>query len=346
MTAQPRASDVLAALFEPVEGFVELRAKGAYTIAQAFAPTTEIADLAPFVVAHLDDNLYFGASARRTPVDGTRANCAVLPALWADLDGPVTESRQRLARFPFRANVVTHTGRGLQAYWALREGLDLETGDVYLRRLAAHFDGDRQAAEGAHVMRLPGSWNFKYQPARLVTVERFDLAWRVNATELDDFLPVDPRAATHGRTAPLTQAATFAAGDRNGALFVNARRMRFGGFSYDETHAALTVFNQRRCDPPHPDREVTRACRAAFHLPDRPGFTPQAVGRGRARLAPPSLQTTHPLERGAVAPAPTLTLCVRTSTSTSTTTRTTATENAAAAALSLFDAPSTTTTGG
>ena len=115
MTAQPRASDVLAALFEPVEGYVELRAKGASAIEQAFAPTTAIAALAPFVAKHLDAaHLYFGGSVRRTPHDGTRSQLLDLSMLWADLDGPLPESRQRLARFPFPANVVTHTGRGLQ----------------------------------------------------------------------------------------------------------------------------------------------------------------------------------------------------------------------------------------
>ena len=129
MTAQPRASDVLAELFAPVEGYVELRAKGTCTIEQAFAPTTEVAALAPFVAKHRDAaHLYFGGSARRTPDDGTRANCSVLSLLWADLDGPLGESRARLARFPFPANVVTHTGRGLQPAWALKEGLDLEAG--------------------------------------------------------------------------------------------------------------------------------------------------------------------------------------------------------------------------
>ena len=110
-----------------------------------------------------------------------------------------------------------------------------------------YFDGDLAGSESARVLRLMGSLNYKYTPARLATIERYDLRWRLNVSEFDELLPVDPRATTNGRTAPLTPASTFQAGDCNGALFVSARRLRFTGFSYDETHAALTIFNRDRC---------------------------------------------------------------------------------------------------
>jgi AAA domain/Primase C terminal 1 (PriCT-1) len=114
----------------------------------------------------------------------------------------------------------------------------------------------------------------------------------VNLSEFDEWLPPDPKAGNgpRGATRPTTET-TFKAGERNQALFEEARRLKRQGHRFDETLALLRVFNANRCQPAHVDAEVERACRSAYEQTDRPGHEPRTIGlefeSPRGTYAPP-----------------------------------------------------------
>jgi len=70
---------------------------------------------------------------------------------------------------------------------------------------------------------------------------------------------------TTQRTAPLVETGgKIPPGGRNDALFREARSMNRRGWTLEATIEALSVFNEKFCDPPHPRSEVERAAVSAF----------------------------------------------------------------------------------
>src|SRR5262249_52472150 len=129
-----------------------------------------------FVVDHRNENIFFGVASRLKSGNGTLENCADLHALWIDLDfktpGDLSGRRRRKAFPP--PSIVVSSGGGRHAYWLLKEPIDLRRDAAHaknlLQRLAAALGGDPRAAEPARILRVPGSLNHKYQPARPVQV--------------------------------------------------------------------------------------------------------------------------------------------------------------------------------
>ena len=129
-------------------------------------------------------NVYFGVALRAEAAKGerqtgTKAACQVVTALWADLDfkdGGEPAARERLASFPLSpSKVISSGGGGLHVYWKLAKPvypqLSGQTRQVesLLKRLAARLGADPAATDVAHVLRVPGSLNFKYStPGRVM----------------------------------------------------------------------------------------------------------------------------------------------------------------------------------
>ena len=279
-SAPPRPSRILAELFADCEGFAEFRAIPSKD--RTFVPVDHIAAAAPFVSEHRPtDNLYFGVATRRDDSSGTAANCKHLPALFVDIDAKNgNDPHVALADFALKPTLTVRSGSGanVHVYWKLREPLDVDDDDPtpLLRRLAFRLGGDIASAEVARVLRIPGTLNHKNRPARDVTVETFDPELTYNPSDFDEVLPPEPKPAGATRPRPDIDT-TFTAGERNAALFQEARRLKRAGHAVEEALALLLVFNRRRCLPPHTDREVNRACRSAFDQPDRPGFEPRPI---------------------------------------------------------------------
>ena len=113
--------------------------------------------------------------------DGTARGLGRGTCLWVDVDlrgeaDTATHAWRRLARFPVQPSAVVHSGRGLHAYWRLRASVSLDEpterdrfGEA-LHRLAHWLRADPAATDLARVLRLPGSLNWKYAPARPVSL--------------------------------------------------------------------------------------------------------------------------------------------------------------------------------
>ena len=251
--------------------------------------------------------------------DGTLRGLRRGTCLWVDIDphgagaDGATLAWRRLARFPVQPSAVVHSGRGLHAYWRLRSYVSLEEpnerarfGEA-LRRLALALGGDPAATDLARVLRIPGSLNWKYTPARPVSVLAVRPRQRPSLDEVLDvlppvFLPANPwrtgRAmdgtrppgigvdgpGTNRSAETSTETATpgramdrwvsrlllhgAAAGQRNAACARLAGYLLSRGLPPDVVRAIVLTF-AARCRPPLPPAEAERVVRSiARYRPD------------------------------------------------------------------------------
>ncbi len=110
---------------------------------------------------------YFSIALRKHPLErwkrGRQSDLLVLPALFADLDGDLTTSFERIqaagrAGMP-AASAMVGSGRGLHLYWFITPTTDFHTAHRVLAGLAQQLGGDVTTPTNA--LRLPGSHNTK-----------------------------------------------------------------------------------------------------------------------------------------------------------------------------------------
>jgi hypothetical protein len=273
--ASPARGDFLAALYAGCEGFRELRALPSR--ARAFVGLGDDAAATRFAAAHASENVYVAVATRKDATSGMLTNCRHLGALFVDIDfksATEANARSRLARFALPPSAIVHSGGGIHVYWLLREPMALPGETLFagalLRRLAHAFGGDRAAAEPARVLRLPGTLNQKYTPARTVTLEFLDAARRYNPSELDELLP---EPATSAGGAPFTMPdEPLAEGEgRNNTIYRLVRALRAKQLSTPSIVAAAEAENAR-FRPPLPDAELSTLLDHALTQPNRPDF--------------------------------------------------------------------------
>ncbi|OGA02878.1 MAG: hypothetical protein A3I00_05830 [Betaproteobacteria bacterium RIFCSPLOWO2_02_FULL_64_12] len=271
-TPAPRldACTFFAALYTTSGGLVELRALPSK--ARTFLPANDAGGVAAFVDAHAAENVYFGVATRRSAANGTLANCERLPALFADVDfktSPEDEARRTLAAFPLAPSAVIASGGGLHLYWFLAEPLDLATdatrARALLRRLASLLGGDLASAEAARVLRVPGTHNHKYAPARLVTVERLDAERRYDVADVEAALPAEcspasSSSASRATSGWLEMLRGAPEGERHAVAVRIAGHYLGAGWKKEEVEALLLGF-AAQCSPAHDPNDVRRIVR-------------------------------------------------------------------------------------
>lgn len=184
---------------EPSTSCVEIRAKRATGgMSQTFVSVREL-DRATRVIANrgkLNDT-YVGVAPRTTRAGGLEAIEHVW-ALWVDCDS--AESVRQLAAFRPLPSVVIRSGTAghAHAYWPLREPIPPKSAKRANLRLALQLGADRNACDGARIMRPPGTLNFKADEPRPVVCTRlelgvFDLAGVVGALPDDRAYLPSPR---------------------------------------------------------------------------------------------------------------------------------------------------------
>lgn len=204
------------------EGFIELRAPKTRP-AQTFVPVTNL-DRAVEVAmkrGHKAD-MYVGC-APRTERSGRQKAVKHAWAMWADIDGP--QGVDLLATFPHKPTLTIASGspESLHAWWALDKPLparwirqatmrlmgalsepcpfehdEPSCGLCHHHRLGA----DPASCDVARVLRVPGTYNHKTKPPRVVQLEsdtglRYDI--RTLVGDLADPEPPKPPAKAHPR---------------------------------------------------------------------------------------------------------------------------------------------------
>jgi len=145
----------------------------------------------------------------RSELDGSKGSVRQVYVLWADLDakqfpGGKEEALAALRAFPLSCTLLVDSGHGYHAYWCLEEPVsvqtrtDLQSLEIYLRRLTQVLGGDPTGCELARVLRLPGTWNLK-DPTHPVPVRILELTpeRRYRLAEFDQILP--PTDAVSGQ---------------------------------------------------------------------------------------------------------------------------------------------------
>jgi putative DNA primase/helicase len=253
-------------------GYRDLRALDAKKRQRPITRSVHASDLLSvdaFAHEHQDKEIYVGVASRLGTGRNTNA-CAALYAVFAEQDykdSSEAEARARLASFACQPSAVVASGGGLHNYWLLTEPLDLTNGGaakarLILRALATALGADMSAAEPARILRVPGTHNHKYDPAREVTVERLEPERRYSLAQLAAVLPApktEPRADASGdRDERLKRARAYADamkpatqgehGDTH-TFVVACRIVRGFDLTDDEAFSVLQPWNSR-CAPP------------------------------------------------------------------------------------------------
>jgi hypothetical protein len=110
-----------------------------------------------------------------------RKDLAMATTLWADVERTISEEeKEALQDLEIPPSAVVHSGRGVHMYWTLKEPIDLDAAKAKNEALALLLQGDEGAGHPSHTLRFPGSYNCKYIPKKLVTVqvfgERYDIS--------------------------------------------------------------------------------------------------------------------------------------------------------------------------
>lgn len=296
-------ADFLAAL-HPTDsgGFIDLRALPSRR--QAFVQPGDAVGIERFIRTHSGQNLYFGVATRKSRDSGQAENCSALRALFVDLDFKSTaehEARAKLERFPLKPTVVIHSGGGLHVYWLTREPLDLQIEAAktksLLRRLALVLGGDLASAEPARILRLPGSFNHKYDPPQRVLIEQFEPERAYNPCDFDD-LPSPEPEPQNGNGRGFTVGERIREGERNDTLYRLARSLKARGLSEAAILAALQTENGQKCDPPLSDAEVERIAANAFGQADRPDFERNGNGSSEEQRRKAASISAHLTDTG------------------------------------------------
>lgn len=193
-------------------------------------------------------NCYFGVAARMDK-QGDKSGIVEIPALWLDLDIEKGATQTKLNAFCLKPSIVVNSGGGLHVYWILKETArwsDIQKIENLLKRLAIQLDGDFAAAEAARILRVPGTYNYKYNPPRLVEI----IESNTNVYDLDDFDALLDEAKDALKEKKYAKAFDgVPVGQRRPTLTSLAGRMIRLGNTRDEMLSAMLVANWQNPEP-------------------------------------------------------------------------------------------------
>ncbi len=129
-----------------------------------------------------------------------KADIAAVNCLYAEFDdkdfaGNATGHASTLDPTP---SVIVHSGGGIHAYWLLKDTYTItddfvrECIDGIQKRWQALQGGDKGVNDLARVLRIPGTLNHKYTPARLVEIKEWHLDRLYDLAALEALLPYVP----------------------------------------------------------------------------------------------------------------------------------------------------------
>lgn len=252
--------EFLKKFFESTTHNIELRTVPA--VARLFTRDQNQVD--NFLKTHSKNHIYFGCCTRSDTTKGGKQSCAELVAFWADIDFSITpqiEADKNVADFPFKPSIQINSGGGYHLYWLLKEFCDAHDPrcEPTLKGLATALRADMASAELARILRVPGTMNYKYKPARKVEIVGCDWDLRYN---VDDFEAFKMEAATHTASAG-ERSGKIGPGARTAALVSLAGVLNRKGHTVEETIAAMLGLNSR-FNPPHPEKYVADKAKSIF----------------------------------------------------------------------------------
>jgi len=206
----------LLELVQPADGwFAVLGIKGPRDVRQKLVATREEVDQYADLYMSQKRNVFFGVARYETAANRTKENVKSLKAFWLDIDcgeakaeinpetgrpdGYINQAAglQALKAFCDKIGLprplLVNSGRGLHVYWPLTRAVTREEWEPVAERLCElcithDFYVDPSAFEAARILRIPGTFNFKDDPPKPVTI--ISLADPVEYEELRAILGV------------------------------------------------------------------------------------------------------------------------------------------------------------
>lgn len=155
---------------------IELRAfpvEGEHRRQQFFPSWGEMYEQAAEI--DLDYDVYFGVCPRvpnrQGHLGGGNQNVARVPVLWLDADAKEPHTKEsRLAQVQeWNPTTIVDSGHGYHVYWKLSEDVLPNQAQRFLKALAVQLGCD-DTSDPARILRVPGTRNYKTDPARYVDV--------------------------------------------------------------------------------------------------------------------------------------------------------------------------------
>jgi putative DNA primase/helicase len=202
--------------------------------------------------------------ATREDKEGGKDGIIQIPALWVDVDFKNTKKREvykLIGHFQLKPSMIVMSGRGLHLYWILEtpaEKQDIPKIENINKWLASHFHGDK-AIDASRVLRLPGTYNQKYDPKPLVTLSSVN----DNTYHLGDFDPLPSLPPTISQAVSMGKPpSTYTKllegvreGERHTSLLLLVGHYKGKGLPEDETQSLLALWNQKNL-PPLEEKEL------------------------------------------------------------------------------------------
>lgn len=149
------------------------------------------------------NDTYFGVNPSKTRKEGGRAklqDLAAINCLFAEFDSKQFQGGKETALIHINQlihppSVLIDSGGGYHAYWLLVNPIPIKDQFTLDRlrdlqsRWVAYVGGDLDAKDLARVLRVPGTYNFKYDPPREVTVIFADYDMPYELADLTRVLP-------------------------------------------------------------------------------------------------------------------------------------------------------------
>jgi DNA polymerase III delta prime subunit len=176
--------------FSNCEGNIEIRLLPGGE--QAYFSINNLSQLDAFIQKkHHKDN-YFGC-ATRNGEGGTKAHIIDIPGVWADIDFKTLSQKQAdklLKQCPLPATFLIESGGGYHVYWQFKEPTNnIKIVEQINRQLAEFFTSDFAVCDASHILRIPGTLNYKYDPPRHVNLLTTDLNRQYNQSDFEKHLP-------------------------------------------------------------------------------------------------------------------------------------------------------------
>lgn len=136
-------------------------------------------EIEKYIRNNIDFHIFFGILGRKGN-KGDKESISEVHCFWVDIDfkdlpdGQI-EADGILGAFDLQPTLVINSGGGYHVYWFLNEPTkDLARAERILKGLAIRLKADTQSAELARILRVPFTQNWKYTPARPVTVQSYE----------------------------------------------------------------------------------------------------------------------------------------------------------------------------
>lgn len=188
----------LLSVVQPADGwFAVLGIKGERDVRQKLVATREEVDTYAEKYVAEGRNVFFGVAKYETGQNRQKENVKALRSFWVDIDcGPtkaavsektgrpdgyidqdagIAALRQFCKTVGLPRPLIVNSGRGIHAYWPLLQDITRQEWEPVANRLSElcvthNFYVDPSVFEVARILRIPGTFNFKDNPPKEVTV--------------------------------------------------------------------------------------------------------------------------------------------------------------------------------